>query len=432
MQEAPAFADVRLHAEQPESRRNRRALAAAFVVHALIAGELVVLQQVVRGEHARALVLVGYDDDPARLFGVFRGERRQRFLDGRAAVRCGVDVLHHLAVALHVDAVLVREHARDLAFRQPSEHPLGEPVVIPLVLHHHVEREDAGAARRAVFLAEVIVEIGKAQHVPGFVDDRLRRPRLVARVRQRHAVPQPHGSVRVLGRFRAEHLLVAPPHAAPTGVGPGEVQVDGVDAPVAVRVEASEVGLFVEVGERFAEQRPDVRRVVGALVLRLVVERLAGDGELAVGCALIVVVQVFVGEGAGARQGGFAFAARADERLQACRPRRMSDRGTTRAAPARALCPQGPCRCRRRARRSWRCRCWPARARWPVARALRTARRCPGSPGTRSALQACRPRRTPRTARRSPRTARRVARQRTPAPARTERAEPPAKPRQIE
>ena len=98
-------------------------------------------------------------------------------------------MLHHLAVAFDVDARLVREDAGDLAIGQPAQHPFRESIVIALVLHHDVEGEDSRAVGGASLLAGVLVVVGQAQHVARFVDDGLRGPRLVARIRQRHGVP---------------------------------------------------------------------------------------------------------------------------------------------------------------------------------------------------------------------------------------------------
>ena len=61
--------------------------------------------------------------------------------------------------------------------------------MIALVLHHDVEGEDSRAVGGASLLAGVLVVVGQAQHVNRFVDDGLRGPRLVARIRQRHGVP---------------------------------------------------------------------------------------------------------------------------------------------------------------------------------------------------------------------------------------------------
>ena len=95
------------------------------------------------------------------------------------------------------------------------------------------------------------------------------------------------------------------------------MQVDGVDAPVAVRIESREIDAgCLEVVERLLVQLPDVRRVEIALVLGRVVERFAGDGKRAVRRAEVVVVQVLVGKAAGARQRGLADGARAYERLK--------------------------------------------------------------------------------------------------------------------
>ena len=204
------------------------------------------------------------------------------------------------AIALHVDPIGVRNHAHDLAFVDPTEHPLEEGIGVASVIVHQVEGQASRTPRHIERRPSIAIQIGKAEHMARFVDERGSRHIRGGVVSQQARVPQALAVPRALvhlGRSLLRHRpFLAPPGASPSSIGAGEMQVHAVDVPIAVSIELRKVQSLVKRVERFDEQQVDVVLIEAALVFRLVVHGGSGDIERAVTRALIVRVQAFIRE----------------------------------------------------------------------------------------------------------------------------------------
>ena len=104
------------------------------------------MQQVIRREQALSRV--------QQILGIRYGDKSAAFLQvspcegGKHLVKRVLVVVLQSTVAQHVDAVGVRDHAHDLAFVDPTEHPFEEGVGIAGVVVHQVERQAPGTLGR--------------------------------------------------------------------------------------------------------------------------------------------------------------------------------------------------------------------------------------------------------------------------------------------
>lgn len=130
--------------------------------------------------------------------------------------------------------------------------------------------------------------------MPRLVDDGRRGEGVVRRKVQGDDLARLHAVER---RARiAPGLRDAPPRRHPAGIPSREVQVDGVDVAVGVRIVVAVVDLRVEGAHGLGEQGEDIVVVVAARMERGVVERVARNRQLAVRRATVVGGQVLVGE----------------------------------------------------------------------------------------------------------------------------------------
>ena len=142
----PILGKRRLHTEKPEARRQGDILAPVFVYHRLVAGIAIVLQQVIRREQALSRV--------QQILGIRYGDKSAAFLQvspcegGKHLVKRVFVVVLQSAVAQHVDAIGVRDHAHDLALVDPTEPPFEEGIGIAGVVVHQVERQAPGTLGR--------------------------------------------------------------------------------------------------------------------------------------------------------------------------------------------------------------------------------------------------------------------------------------------
>lgn len=239
------------------------------------------------------------DDRVGRHGQKSRMPRRARLLQRRERdLRAAVDMLDRITSgAPHVEPRTRHLDIGDIGGIDPAEHVLAEGVDIARLVVHHAEDAQAQLLVKRIVIG---VEVGQANRVTGLVDKDVAHVEVLVLDgllgSEENARAQLFAVVCRRVACRRERLHRRPPRRIPALQLSRELDVDTIDIAIVVRVALGEVDLLVDAAQRFMEQLGFLVVVIGAVVLRRVVDdRLRGDIEPPVRGTRKVIVQVFIG-----------------------------------------------------------------------------------------------------------------------------------------
>ena len=274
MRERIRLIELRLNAVQTKGRLLQLGLVAYWIV---------VLQHVIGREFAvcpQQRRVSGNHHDAALLPHVVVIQRGDGLAKRRLMFLC--------TAALHRNALLAHHDAGHVVVVQPPQQPFREAALVGDIVVHHVAGSHTAVGVGGIGIAVII---SQAERMTGFVDDCLSAVNGVRWCMQKRHVAH---FLAVVYPALVGIELMAPPLAAPAGVRPREMQVHHIDASVVVPVELVEVNGGVKRLHRFVQQLL-LGGVFAAVAGGVVVERLAGEAELAVRGTLIVGIQALIG-----------------------------------------------------------------------------------------------------------------------------------------